>query len=234
MKEKIILIGGGGHCRSCIDVIEQEGKFAIHGIVDVEENLGKKVLGYNIFATDDQLLDLTEEHQNFLITIGQVQDVSRRMALYQLLEKEGISLCTVISPRAYVSTHATVGAGTIIMHGAVINAAAKVGNNCIINSQALIEHDAVIGDHCHISTGAMVNGGGPGWRRHILWKRGGVERICKYSRPQLHQSKPGGKSLKTQGVASTDFLLTAGRFTPQPGWDPGSTDRYFSPTGGSV
>jgi len=33
MKEKIILIGGGGHCKSCIDVIEQEGRFIIAGIV---------------------------------------------------------------------------------------------------------------------------------------------------------------------------------------------------------
>ena len=37
MKEKIILIGGGGHCRACIDVIEQEGRFTIAGIVDVPE-----------------------------------------------------------------------------------------------------------------------------------------------------------------------------------------------------
>ena len=27
MKETIILIGGGGHCKSCIDVVEQEGRF---------------------------------------------------------------------------------------------------------------------------------------------------------------------------------------------------------------
>ena len=31
---KIILIGGGGHALSCIDVIEHEKKFKIVGIVD--------------------------------------------------------------------------------------------------------------------------------------------------------------------------------------------------------
>jgi len=36
MKKELILIGGGGHCTACIDVIEQEGRFAIAGIVDVE------------------------------------------------------------------------------------------------------------------------------------------------------------------------------------------------------
>jgi len=31
----IILLGAGGHCKSCIDVIEAEGKFTIVGILDV-------------------------------------------------------------------------------------------------------------------------------------------------------------------------------------------------------
>jgi FlaA1/EpsC-like NDP-sugar epimerase len=32
--KKIILIGGGGHSKSCIDVIENENKYKIVGIVD--------------------------------------------------------------------------------------------------------------------------------------------------------------------------------------------------------
>jgi hypothetical protein len=47
MKPKIILVGGGGHCHSCIDVIEQEGKFEIAGIVDAIKG-GEKVLGYPV------------------------------------------------------------------------------------------------------------------------------------------------------------------------------------------
>ena len=33
-KFELLLIGAGGHCRSCIDVIEQEGRFRIAGVVD--------------------------------------------------------------------------------------------------------------------------------------------------------------------------------------------------------
>ena len=40
----IILIGGGGHCHSVIDVIEQEGRFRIKGIVDKTKLLGSSVL----------------------------------------------------------------------------------------------------------------------------------------------------------------------------------------------
>ena len=52
IKEKLILIGGGGHCKSCIDVIEQEGRFDIDAIVDVEEKLGQSILVSKIFATE--------------------------------------------------------------------------------------------------------------------------------------------------------------------------------------
>ena len=34
LKPDIILIGGGGHCVSVIDVIENENKFKIKGILD--------------------------------------------------------------------------------------------------------------------------------------------------------------------------------------------------------
>lgn len=54
MKEKIILIGGGGHCKSCIDVIEQQGEYQIAGIVDMPKNLYQKVVGYEVIATDER------------------------------------------------------------------------------------------------------------------------------------------------------------------------------------
>ena len=159
MKEKIILIGGGGHCKSCIDVIEQQGKYQIAGIVDVSEKLHQKVLGYEIIATDDDLPQLAHEYENFLITLGQIKSPEKRIRIFQTLKESGAKLPVIISPLAYVSKHAEIGDGTIIMHQALINAGAKIGKNCIVNTKVLIEHDAIIGDHCHIATGAIINGG---------------------------------------------------------------------------
>ena len=151
MKEKIILIGGGGHCKSCIDVIEQQGKYLIAGIVDLSEKLHKKILNYEIIATDDDLPQLLNEYENFLITLGQIKSPDKRIRIFQTLREIGAKLPVIISPLAYVSKHAEIGDGTIIMHHSLINAGAKIGSNCIINSKALIEHDAIIEDHCHIA-----------------------------------------------------------------------------------
>ena len=156
---KIVLIGGGGHCKSVIDVIEQEGLFEIAGIVDKSELLGSAFLGYPIIGNDDDLATLAKRYKYALITVGQIKSSLLRVRLFNLATKAGFTLASIVSPNAYVSKYASIGNGVVIMHHAIVNAKASVGNNCIINSKALIEHDCQIFEHCHISTNATINGG---------------------------------------------------------------------------
>lgn len=158
MKE-LILVGGGGHCKSCIDVIEQDGTYRISGIVDVLEKLHHKILGYQIIASDVDLPRLVKEYENFLVTLGQIKSADKRIQLFQQIKDLGGKLPVIVSPLAYVSRHSRIEEGTIIMHHALVNAGATIGKNCIINTKALVEHDAVIENHCHIATDAVINGG---------------------------------------------------------------------------
>jgi len=159
MKPKLLLIGGGGHCRSLIDVIETEGKFEIFGIIDIPEKIGEIVLGYKIIGSNEDLERLRGECTYALIAFGQIKSPDGRIRMFEHLKAIGYTLPTIISPRAYVSKHAHIGEGSVIFHDALINANATVGDNCIINTKALIEHDCVIENHCHVSTGAILNGG---------------------------------------------------------------------------
>ncbi|MFW2352989.1 NeuD/PglB/VioB family sugar acetyltransferase [Aliarcobacter butzleri] len=159
MKEKIVLIGGGGHCHSVIDVIEQEKKYEIIGIVDTKKNIGKKVLDYKIIACDDDLETIFLSCKNALITVGQIESNKIRVKIYNNLKQIGFNLPVIISPLAYVSNHSSIEEGTIIMHHALVNANTKIGKNCIINTKALIEHDCIVEDNCHISTASIINGG---------------------------------------------------------------------------
>ena len=156
---EIILIGGGGHCKSVIDVIENEGTFKIAGIIDKTNLIGTNVLGYSVIGTDKDLPDLAENYKHAFITIGQIKSSSLRKKLFHLLNKAKFILPKVISPSAYVSKHSSVGRGSIVMHNAIINANSSIGDNCIINTNALVEHDCKISEHCHISTNATINGG---------------------------------------------------------------------------
>jgi sugar O-acyltransferase (sialic acid O-acetyltransferase NeuD family) len=157
-KPEILLVGGGGHCKSCIDVIEAEGRFAIKGLIDLPEKLGQSLLGYPVIGTDNDLPQLVKQDMNFLITLGHMGHADRRKTLFEVIKSNGGQLPVIIAPSAVVSNHAEIGEGSIVMHQSIVNAGAKIGKNCIVNNKALIEHDAIVGNDCHISTDANVNG----------------------------------------------------------------------------
>lgn len=117
----LILIGGGGHCISCIDVIESAKIFKIEGILDREEYIGNSVLGYPIIGTDAEIENLVAQGNHFLITIGQLTAPSVRVKLYQLLSGLNANMPHIISKLSYVSEHAEILDGTIIMHHAMVN-----------------------------------------------------------------------------------------------------------------
>lgn len=156
MSRKLILVGGGGHCKSVIDVAESAG-YTILGILDQPENVCKKVLGYEIIGTDNDMAKFVEQAE-FVVTVGQIKSSALRRKLVQMVIDAGGKLAIIVASDAYVSKYAKIGEGTVVMHKAVVNAGASVGNNCIINTMANVEHDCQIGDFCHVSTGVMVNG----------------------------------------------------------------------------
>lgn len=159
MSKGLLLVGAGGHARSCIDVIEGAG-LSVFGLIDRDADLkNSDVLGYPILGSDADLPELAKNSSGVLVTVGQIGRPKSRVALYDMLASLGLDLVTVLATTAHVSRHASVGRGSIVMHHALVNAGARVGVNCIINSAALVEHDVEVGDHCHIAIGAILGGG---------------------------------------------------------------------------
>lgn len=155
--KSLILIGGGGHCKSVIEVAESTG-YEIKGILDIPDEVGKEVLpGHKVIGTDDEIPQYVEEC-DFIITVGFIKNPALRIKLYNKVKAAGGRLASIIASTAHVSKYAELGEGTVIMHHAFVNAGAKIGDNCIINTFVNIEHDAEVGNQCHISTGTMVNG----------------------------------------------------------------------------
>lgn len=158
MKKKLYLVGGGGHCKSVIDVVQSTDDYQIAGIVDKAALVDTSVVGIRVVATDEDLAALAGDNPSFLVTVGFIQSPQVRNRLFGYLQQLGAEMATVVSTQAVVSRYAQIGEGTVVMNGAQVNAAAIIGRNVIVNSKALVEHDAIVEDHCHISTGAIVNG----------------------------------------------------------------------------
>lgn len=155
----LLLIGGGGHCRSCIEVIESQKEYKIAGIVLPDTGNPEPILGYPVLGIDEELEKLLLKIPYAIVTVGQIRNPDIRIRLFEKLKKNDAKLPIIIASTAYCSQHALVGYGSIVMHGAQVNTSARIGENCIINSQALVEHDVHIDHHCHIATGARINGG---------------------------------------------------------------------------
>ncbi len=153
----LLLIGGGGHCRAVIDVLEACQQ-SIAGIIHGPDCELKSVLGYAALGRDADLPFFFSKDMHAFITLGQIRSPLIRKKLFYTIKDIGFKVPRFISPLAYFSQHANLGKGSIVMHHALVNSAAHIGENCIINTKALVEHDCIIESHCHIAVGAKVCG----------------------------------------------------------------------------
>lgn len=157
MNHGLLLVGGGGHCLSAIEVIESAA-LPIAGIIHGNDCAFEPVWSYPALGRDGDLAALRQEYQKALVTVGQIKTPELRKRLFSLLTSLEFELPVIIASSAVVSRHAPVAAGTIVMHQAVVNSSAAVGRNCIINTSAIVEHGCTVADHCHIAVGALLCG----------------------------------------------------------------------------
>lgn len=152
-KDKITVIGAGGHSKVVVDAIVAQDKFQIEAIIDDDITKANfKFLDYDIVHSSQ--IDRVQA-RNFVVALG--CDATRKEK-FDLYQKLGFSPVTIIHPNAIVSQFADIGVGNMIFAGAIINPHAHLKDNIIINTAAVIEHDVVISNHGQISPGAVVCG----------------------------------------------------------------------------
>ena len=88
-KTELLLIGAGGHAKSCIDVIEQEDKFQIVGLIGSLDEVGTHVLGYEVLGTDEVLSELLSLTEFALIAVGQIGVNENRSNLFSRIANLG-------------------------------------------------------------------------------------------------------------------------------------------------
>ena len=125
------MVGGGGFCKSVIDVSEDAG-YNILGVLDMPEEVGKKILSYSVIGTDDDIAKFKEK-ASFVITVGHIKNSTLRRKIYSKIKDAGGILETIIARDAYVSPYAKVGEGSLIMHKAMLSADVNIGVCTIIS-----------------------------------------------------------------------------------------------------
>lgn len=154
--KKIILIGAGGHARSCVDVINSQSFFNVSLMVGKNDRNFKKI---STVSELEFLKNYKLKKKNLLIGIGQLRDGRKRKKIFDFYKDRGCNFPVIKSKICYISSNSNVDEGSIIMHKAFINTNSYIGKNCIINTGAIIEHDVTVGNNVHIAPGAIILGG---------------------------------------------------------------------------
>jgi len=159
--DEIILLGGGGHAKVLIDLINTSMQFEISGILDTQLEIGTKVLNVPVLGDDDLLSGLYSKGiKNVCIAIGSVKDNARRRILFDKVKQMGFLVPYLLHPQAIiVSKNVHFSEGVQIMAGVNVQTDSLFKENTIINTGAIIEHDCSIGSHVHICPGAVISGG---------------------------------------------------------------------------
>ncbi len=156
----IILLGGGGHCKSVIDTIRQLNEFNIVGILDIKEKFGTRINDVEVIGVDEDLNYYYKQGIEYsFVTIGSIENTTLRRKLYQKAINIGYRFPCITDRTAIISKNAQIGEGTFIGKGVIINCDVNIGIHCIINTGVIIEHDCNIGGFCHIGPGSTLSGG---------------------------------------------------------------------------
>lgn len=159
MNNKILLVGGGGHCKSVLDSLLLQEQYSEIGIIDLKENIGKEILGIKIIGCDDDLEKLYHHGYNYaFVSLGSVGNPLHRIELFDLLHQIGFCIPNIIDPSATISQNVTLENGIYIGKNAVVNAGVSIKMGSIINTSSTLEHDCHIDKFVHVAPGAVLCG----------------------------------------------------------------------------
>lgn len=157
--KKLVLVGGGGHCKSVLDAALAMKEYDEIVITDACLDPETVIMGCRVVGNDDVLPELRKNGFKYaFVTVGSIKSTSIRRKLVERLEGMGFQMPVICDPSAVVSTFAQIGEGTYVGKNVTINADSRIGKHCIINTGAIIEHECSVGDFSHVSVGATLCG----------------------------------------------------------------------------
>lgn len=158
--EKLVMIGGGGHCKSALDAALKSGLFSEIVVTDAAFPSDAKLLGCPVVGTDEALPALRERGFRCAhVAVGSVGSTALRRKLAERAARLGFRFPAIVDSSAVVAADVAIGDGTFVGKNAVLNAGCAIGSHCIVNTGAIAEHDCAVGDFSHIAVGAILCGG---------------------------------------------------------------------------
>ncbi|PKM77873.1 MAG: hypothetical protein CVU90_05350 [Firmicutes bacterium HGW-Firmicutes-15] len=157
-KERIIIVGIGQHAQMIIDNIDQIKNIEIFGLIAADKmDVGKKVMGYGVLCTDNEVDALLMENPDisgYFLGVGDLRIRQHLAAKYD----QKIRAVNIIHPAAIVSRYAQMGNGNVFEAYTKVANGVIVGSHCIVNSFSSVNHDQTIGNNVLIAGNVSMAG----------------------------------------------------------------------------
>ena len=155
----VAVIGGGGHGRVIIDMIEKAGELNLAGVLDAKLAVGGEVLGHPVLGRDSEIAALAEEHhiEGVIVAIG--DNWIRSKVVASVVEQlPQMKFPSVIHPSAQIARGVQFWRGSVVMPGVVVNTGSQIGEFCILNTNCSVDHDGVLGDFSSFGPNSCAGG----------------------------------------------------------------------------
>lgn len=159
-KQKIVIVGAGGHAREVLDLVEainqEVRRFEILGFV-VEpgyEQPGTMINEMPVLGHFDWL----EARKHEVKAVCGVGFSAPRFRVVQKLEALEVEFVNLVHPRAILTRWVTMGYGVIVAAGCILTNQVRIGNHAHINRMSNVGHDNVLEDFVTVSPGVNLSG----------------------------------------------------------------------------
>ncbi len=148
--ENLVIIGAGSRGREFLECVKEVNKvsptYKVMGFLsDYDDALDGFECDYKIIGPIKNWQPTKNE--KYLLAID---NPSAREKLAKEFMDKGADFITLISPRATIQSHTTIGYGSVVLGNSVILNNTKIGKFCII-AGSIVGDSATLGDYCNTS-----------------------------------------------------------------------------------
>lgn len=154
----IVLIGGGKHAGDIYDMFAREHDF-IGLIDDVYDNpFITQVYGLKYLGKFNDIDNIKKKGMQVFLGIGSEGDMHLRQHYIKMINEKKLKSPILIFQNSFISSHSSIGDGTMIGYSSRIGPQVKIGKHCVVQHNVNIGHGCVIGDNVFIASGVKLAG----------------------------------------------------------------------------
>jgi len=156
--KKIIIIGNNTFSKEIVNILENQKKYEIFGILDIY-NLGLNRKYSKVINGFDNFEEIVNTENIYGCVLAVENNFERREIRERVIGLNcDLKFISIIHSSAVIGKNVFLGLGTIILAGVVINSDSIIGDFCIIKAQSSIGHEGILNNFSSVSFGVITGG----------------------------------------------------------------------------